>query len=463
MNREKLWLAGIITLVFVSRIPFLLPGFGAEEDAWGLFVTARKVSLTGIYEVSRLPGHPFQELVYFLLWPQGAVAFNLITAAFSATAVGFFIASVKKLGIQNHFIAGMIFAFIPVVYINSCNAMDYLWAMAFVMASFYFLLDKKFILSGILIGLAAGCRITSLAMLVPFAIWIYDTSNWKNSVSHFMKCAFAALAVSAIVFFPVYSRYGIYFFDYVAQIPVPASKAIYKATIGVWGVIGFFDFVTVLLLIFFRSKIIRQEEAENPAVSFSKLKRMCWSVILIYLMAYISLPQKAAFFIPMLPFIIILLSMHLKKTSLVAFSFSMIFSTFFIGLNLDDPLRGSEGSAWSFSFKTEGQNVTLDLLKGPLIAEQQKRKSKMEFSQNVLEKIKRLKNSTVIISGFWMNDILGKTDYLPSHVKLVYYVPEDSLLKYKNEGTQIFYLPEQNNFNDQAFGKKITDKYALPF
>ncbi len=472
VKKEKFWFWGILLIIFLSRIPFLLPGFGSEEDAWGLYVIAKKVATTGIYEVSRLPGHPFQEFMYLLLWKQGALAFSLLTAAFSTTGIAFFILSLKKLKCENQLTAAIILAFIPVVYINSVNAMDYLWALSCIMMGFYFLLTDFLILSGIFIGLAVGCRITSAAMLLPFVYWMTTplvtlengfAFQRKFPVKKILKLLLPCMLVSIALFFPAYRAHG-NFFSYVAQVPATFMQAVYRSTIGVWGFIGFTDLITIPLVIFiFRSKNILNEPAEIS--KNKKLVCFCWMVIVIYLISFIMLPQKAAFFVPMLPFIVILLNNYLNRNAFIAFSFSMIFSSFFIGINLNDNLRGADASRWSFTTKISGQEIAIDFLQGPIIADHIKRRNKMDFAEKVVKHLQSVKpsNKTILISGFWMNDILGKTDSLPVNVRLEYYMNEDSLVKLKQEGYEIYYLPEQDVYNDKCFNKKFTQRIAQPF
>lgn len=68
--RQRLLLTGLVILI--TRIPFLFDGFGSEEDAWALPMVAQRIAETGIYEVSRLPGHPVQEITYSLMADAGS-------------------------------------------------------------------------------------------------------------------------------------------------------------------------------------------------------------------------------------------------------------------------------------------------------------------------------------------------------------------------------------------------------
>jgi hypothetical protein len=443
----------VLLLVFVSRLPFLLPGFGSEEDAWGLYYIARKVALSGAYEVSRLPGHPLQEAVYILLWKQGAPAFNLLTALFATVATGFFMAALRKLKVPHAHIAGMAFAFIPVVYINSCNAMDYLWAMAFLMAAFYMAAGSRWWAAGLLIGLAAGCRITSLAMVVPLTFLAGGNPGGASQRKAFLKLALASAVSAFLVFIPVIMAYGFSFFTFTAQIPVGWHKAVFNATLGVWGVIGFVDLCFALLLLF----RIRKSAPTLPR----GLLHCCLAVFVIHAAAYGALPQKAAFFIPALPFVVLLLAWHFPRRYLTAFSFSMIFSAFFIGIHLDDDNRGAGSSPWSVHFAVAGKPLALDFLRGPVMAERQKRINKIEFSEKAAQRIGALQGPAVVIAGFWSSDVLAKMDAPPAGVRLVYYEPEDSLAVWTRAGASVYYLPEQATYNDKAFGGAFTGKYAV--
>lgn len=76
-------------LIALARIPFLFFGYGSEEDAWALPLVAERIAKGGVYEVSRLPGHPFQELVYTLIWNASPVVYNLLTLIVSSFGIYF--------------------------------------------------------------------------------------------------------------------------------------------------------------------------------------------------------------------------------------------------------------------------------------------------------------------------------------------------------------------------------------
>jgi hypothetical protein len=61
-------------------LPFLLPGYGADPDAWRVGLAARVMRETGRFASSRVPGHPVQELAPWWLSGLGALGINLVTA-----------------------------------------------------------------------------------------------------------------------------------------------------------------------------------------------------------------------------------------------------------------------------------------------------------------------------------------------------------------------------------------------
>jgi hypothetical protein len=226
----------LFLVVFISRLPFLSAGYGIEEDSWGIALAAFHTKLTGIYEPSRFPGHPTQELIYSALWGSGPIVFNGLCAFFSAIASVFFALILKHLKFKHFFIAALALAFVPVFYISSTYTIDFTWTLAFILISLYYLLKNKFIICGIFIGLAVGCRVTSGAMLLPFIIILWQPVDLKNNITSFLKIIIPMTIVSVIAYLPLFLQFGSSFFMYYDQFPYPPlSKVLYKMSIGVFG------------------------------------------------------------------------------------------------------------------------------------------------------------------------------------------------------------------------------------
>ncbi|MDQ3109636.1 MAG: glycosyltransferase 87 family protein, partial [Bacteroidota bacterium] len=236
---EKTQLLLLIILTAITRIPFIFDGYGVEEDSWGLVVNAFEMKQTGHYVASRFPGHPLQEYVYRLIYDQPAWVYNSFSMLAGIIAVAFFFKALKKIQLKGAFAASLMFCFTPVFYIAGTYTIDFAWTVAFVMVSFYYLLDRKFILSGIMLGMATGCRLTSEIFLLPWLIILWNTFDWKSSVKDLMKVAVPAVVIGILWFVPAYLVYERSFFDYSDQFPYPSlAKVIYKASIGVFGLTG---------------------------------------------------------------------------------------------------------------------------------------------------------------------------------------------------------------------------------
>ncbi len=451
----------LFIFVFISRLPFIYAGYGVEEDSWGIALEAYNSHTTGIFEPSRLPGHPVQELIYTALWGKGAFLFNLLCAFFSAVATVFFALILKQLNFKHFFIASLAFAFAPVFYISSTYTIDFVWTEAFVLISLYFLLNNKFILTGIFLGLAVGCRITSGAMLLPFIIIFWQERNLKENIIRFLKIILPMIVVAISAFIPIIQKYGLSFFMYYDQFPYPPiTKLLYKMILGVWGFVGTIAIgIAVITIILTQNKIIRNFIFDKNIIIAS------FTIIVLYIISYLRLPQKPGYMIPIIPFVILLFGNYLNAQQFKFLCYSFIISSFVCSINLTDKLRGSEYSKFAFTYNISGQEIFFDAFSGPLFSDYSKRKQKMKYTNEVIEKIEKIKSKTVIVAGWWYNEIMvtmiEKTKN--QFVILEPYIDSTKINEYLAMNYKISYLPEQNIYNDLMYKMNITNKISTPF
>ncbi len=460
-HRNFLW---VLLLIFLSRLPFLNAGYGAEEDAWAMRLVTERIADTGQYEVSRLPGHPLQELTYVMFWNRDASSYNFLTVLLSTAAIAFFMLTLRKLQITNYLWVGVALAFVPVVYVNSTNALDYTWALSFLMMSFYFIVCNNYWIAGMFIGLAVGCRITSGAMLIPFIYLTWcigqNTGNKflrdNHAIKNIVKLTISTLLFSLLLFLPVIKVYGLSFFQYYEHFPLPSfAKNFYKGTFAVWGTLGFI-IVMAAVLFSFRKIILKEIFSQHKKIIYMSL-----IVVLIYTTAFIKLPLKAAFMIPLIPFVILIFAITLSQNQFKLFSLAMIVSSFFFGINLYDPYRAAAASPLSIQKTISNQSVSFDFLQGPVIADCLKRKQQMHYADEVIQKASIIKNKTLIIAGWWMANILVQQQGRDNtNIIYRYYLPEKELKFFHDHDYKIFYLPQQDEYNDLRFGGNFTKHYA---
>jgi len=459
---KQLSLILLVLVVLVSRLPFLSAGYGAEEDSWGMAFTAYHIATTGVYEYSRLPGHPVHELTCSLFYDAGPFVFNFVTALFSALAVLFFALSMKKIGFRHYLLAAYAFAFVPVVYISSTYTIDYMWAMCFIMMSFYFIVSDKLWMAGVALGLAVGCRITSGAMLLPFCVYLWQAGKVKNSLKSISVFTTVTLLVSLVCFIPLLKNYGADFFAFYEQFPYPSlAKVIYKASFGVFGVVGFVCIVAALTALFRKRNV--GILFERPV---SRLQLASWVlVVVLYSIAYLRVPQKSAFIIPLVPFMLLLFGWMLSTRGFRSLCFGLIVSSFVFSINLTDKNRGADHSSIAFSKNISGQDVFFDPLSGPIFSEHSKRKNKMAFTDKVLSAAAAVSEKTVVIAGWWYNELMVKQlkGRANPQVEFVFYIDEKAMNDSLARGYTVGYLPEQDIFNDEMFDIHSTALLAKPF
>ena len=443
-------------LIALTRIPFLFFGYGSEEDAWALPLVAERIANSGVYEVSRLPGHPFQEIIYTLIWNAGPVVYNLITLIVSSFGIYFFIRILQFLKLEWKW-ATLCLAFTPVFYINCTNNMDYVWACSFIILSLYYLLNNRLLLTGLFLAIAIGCRITSGAAIFPMLVYLAASNQKQFLKNAFQICLYTGI-FCFIIFIPVLNEYGLAFFTYYEHFPIPSfAKNFYKGSIGAFGITGYL--AAFIFIIYLLKKLIRQ-----PELLKSPLILLTLSGIIIFKIAFISLPLKSAFIIPILPYLFLMTAMlcndYIQKTGV----FLLIIACFFFGINLSDPLRGSKESALSYTYNVSNQKVVIDVFSGIFTADITKRINRTEFSKSIIEKASLIKRPTYIIAGWYLSDILvlqkGRENKL---VEYSYYTDQQKLDSLKSNGINLFYLPQQNELNDLRFKNTFTEKYARPF
>lgn len=455
-HQQQLTAAGII--IFLSRLPFLFYGYGAEEDAWALRLVAERIAATGEYEVSRLPGHPVQELFYAMIWKSGSIGFNLISALISTAGILAFMHALRKLNVKNWLHSGFFLAAVPVVYINATNAMDYTWAMAFILFAFAGLVTGKLYTAGLFLALAVGCRITSAAFWIPFSWFLWQSTSDRKVLS-ITKFSLSTMISTLLFFIPVFANYGFSFFTFYEHFPIPGFlKNAYKGIIAVWG-LPLLLFVPVLIL----SQLKHGEKTIAPKHG-NVLIQVSWIAIALTIIAFIRVPLKAAFMIPLVPFVAILAALFFDEKRMRLLAMTAIVSCFLFGLNLDDPLRGSVKSSAALSFQSSNHRVALDPLQGLVTADLTKRIHRTNYAMKVLHDVRFINKPAAVIAGWWLADILVlQGDQNPADVQWLYYTSEDKLVQLVKEGQTIYYLPQQDEFNDLRFRKEFTKSLAKPF
>jgi hypothetical protein len=303
--KSVLVLACIFVLV---RLPWLWTGYGAETDAYRVALSALHLWRDGEYLPSRLPGYPVHELLMApLVQIVGSVATNAATALAALAGVLIFACIVRLLRQPSPGLVVIAFAFTPFLIVNSVATKDYMWALTFLLASYLTAIEDRPVLSGLLLGLGAGCRITTGAFALPLLLLYVDRRAWRGAVFFLLALAVTAFAV----FLPVTLQFGRGFFAYADS---RLSPDIVIRSIGQYSIGAFGALATLLALALSWRTLLRL-----PAMARSDVHVRIWLLtIFIYTLVFFRLPIDIAYLIPIYPFGYLLLARVLNRYLLTA-------------------------------------------------------------------------------------------------------------------------------------------------
>jgi hypothetical protein len=411
----------LCAVVLLTRLPFLGAGYGQHADNWRIALAARHISETGVYEYSRAPGYPIQEYVCSWFWKTGPFGLNLLDALFCTAAAVAFALICLDYGIPDWWLAGLTLAFVPVLYVNSVSSKDFPWALAFLLASWWCALRKKPVSTGILLGLAMGCRITSGAAALPIALILIDGAENRAAIRRVLVTGLVSAAIVLAAFLPVYDRYGTGFFNFYADHGFPGPLEIAaRMSLEVWGLLG----LAGLCLAFLAG--LAPSAATRPAVPSRHL--LAWaSMLLIYAIAFFCLPDEAAYLIPAIPFTLLLAWRFSPRWAFRACCALIIVSPFLTW-------NGSRPAA------------------GLILQDHQARLSTDAQIAGFLHFSTLVTGSNAYIVGSWEPPIAVLTADTPvPNAKFLYLVSQPQLDQLTAHGWHVWYLPLMREFNYRVY------------
>jgi hypothetical protein len=310
----------LLAVVACSRLPFLDAGYGNNIDAWRVAGAARHLAETGEYEVSRFPGYPLHEIVCSLFRQGGPRALNALSAVFGLAATVAFWLIARRLGCRDATLLALAFAATPVVFVNSVSSKDYIWAIAFVLWAIHAALAGRAVACGLLVGLAIGCRVTSGAMLLPIALILCGNGTGRAMAVVLLRFGATATATAALIFSPVWLRYGLEFFIFYNRHERPGLETILaRGTVEVFGTLGVIGLM-VAAIATASSWWRRSAAASIPPAGNRFLVPALGAWLVLYLIAFAALPDQAGYLIPLVPAILLLAARFTPRPALQFFA-----------------------------------------------------------------------------------------------------------------------------------------------
>jgi len=440
ITQDWVLLSGLFLVTMITRLFWIAAGPGGDPDIWRVIASAKHIAQTGDYVVSRLPGNPVHEyLTALVALRPSAVYSNGISVIFSGVATLFFALILKHFRIKQFLLIAFAFALTPVVYINSVSTIDYVLAVGFILGSTYFILIRRYILAGLLLGLAIGSRITSGAMLLPLTLWIFQARETRNGVfiKQWLRFGVTSLLIGALCYVPVIERYGLNFFTFADNRFYPSvSDLLYKSFIQVWGLLATVGLIVVLCFIPFTISHMREKFAQ-PLVKQGLVLALV--TITLYIIAFLRLPHEPGYLIPLIPFFLLTLALLMPEHVIRIFAITLLLSPFFLTINKSQHLS---------------LNKNRIELSGAIMQDNLQRKNSIEEMSRIVKSVDRLPEKSLIITGWKHSQILwqletdgnGQNEYIHS-------IQDAATFKhYVEKGFKIYFLHGMDEFHLRALG-----------
>ena len=425
----------VVLVVLATRLPFIQYGYGNDADAWDVASTAQTIGTTGQYRMSRPPGHPLQEIVCAALWQYGPTGLNGVTGLLSALGAGCFALSLRALGVRNPIVGGLALALTPVVWIHSTDLTDYVWALAFLLASLHAILSRRTVLAGIFLALAISCRATSVALVLPLSVilFLYDRSIKRTILFGLSSCLFGALA-----YVPAAQVHG----DHVLTVWTHGyprlHTVLYMLSVGVWGLIGAIAIGSALT-----HRIARRREEPLSSCGNAPVLIGSLCAVLICVIIFLLLPHESGYLIPMVPFTILLLSCVLKQKIFDVICVCLISSSLLFGFHQKERIAGATlDSPLSFTFTLRGIELVLDIMNGPVLYDAAVRRETMHMVDRVIEASRVETRKVAFVAGGLMRQVQSRGWGSSGNVVFTTILDEESSRRFVEEGYDIYYLQD---------------------
>ena len=422
----------VLSVIIISRIPFLDSGFGRDPDSWRMAYSVRLLKTAGEYEVSRPPGFPIPELAYSMAPKIDPLYLNLLTLLISAVGVYFFLLILRIIESKNKLWAVMAFAFTPVIYINSTNTIDYLWALTFILWGYHSIIKRRYLLAGLCIGIAAGCRMTSVFMTLPFLVYMWSTGK-KPDLKQTARFLGVIFLMSIISYIPVFYFHGLKTFHTAGTAYPSALQILGRASFKVWGAIGSAAILVSLLYHFVSIRTFKFTFSDKTRpLLYSSI-----SVLILYSIAFLIFPYEGDYLIPAIPFTIILLDSVLRPRVFRIAAIALMISPFLLTVELSG-IRAA----------------------GPLLTDHAYRLRDTRTASLAIAQSNRFAEKSVIVSGPYFPVIRFLRGDAPSDkTEFVYLVNREQLHDYIENGFDVYYLQGLRKYNLDVHGIDL-DEYG---
>lgn len=433
--KEKFKIIFIFLVVIGSRLPFIWNSPGVDPDNWLVLSTGQKISETGSYTASRLPGYPVSEYLSAFFGADAWWVLNIITVVCSALSMVFFYKILGYFNLKNKLFTTITLAFTQGIFIASTINMEYIWSIFFLMAGIFTLLNKKYLFSGILIGLMISIRFTNVVLMFPILYLIVGIVKEKNIFKIF-SFLLTSMVTFGVCFIPVFRTYGLDVFPSAIWVLPDLKTIVSFYTLYLYGVLGLVGLLISLLFVLKNSRKIGKIAKE-----YKQLFIFCGLNVAITSAVYFRFPFESYYNLPFIPFLIIILNIVLFSEKVKKVVFLLLIISPFV-FNISSSKVQMKGSIFvNEKMETDIRDYTHQLHR--------------KFTE------KNDKHKVLVIGGFYY----AYNYFYPeknTYDKVLLRPSEDEIKQYISEGYRIYYasaikdeLKNIKNYDITKYGESI--------
>lgn len=280
-------------------------GFGTDGDGWRVAKTALTLWNDGVYHVSRFPGFPVYEFIQTpIIALGGSVASNISSLCMFLVSLIVLRKILHRWNVPHSDLTLVAFAFLPILWKNSSLTMDYVWGLCGIVSAVYLVERKRFVMAGIVLGLAAGTRISHIVYLFP-AFFLFQNEDRKQ----WWVFSSVAIVTTVVCYVPVLfsEGYTLVVCDYLADTRNYSTLRrigfyFYRLLFSL-GLLGWLGIATTVVLNRKKISSLFQKQCFATAVAF----------IATGLLLFAMLPDEREYVIPIFPFLLIVLAFSISR------------------------------------------------------------------------------------------------------------------------------------------------------
>ena len=197
----------VILIWCATVLPQAMLGYGSDADAWRVAEAATAIWKSGEYAVSRSIGFPLFELLVTPLVAFGQWYLSNLVAVVAGLAV---LVAFLRLGQEGKLrcplLTPVAVSFLPLLLTNASSTMDYVPALALLVWSYVALLNRRWEVAAVLVGVACGFRPTSGLFALPLVVYVYMGTG---RVTTALRTLALVIGVGLAAYSPVLLWYGL--------------------------------------------------------------------------------------------------------------------------------------------------------------------------------------------------------------------------------------------------------------